>query len=320
MKGEIQYHGEGQPLSWTGIRRLASSPSPSSEQLQVEAGDAKYRETTIPSLKIMSKERGNDRTGRQDESSVAPTRRSFVQGAGAGLFGLAGAAQAGAARENLPEDPPENDDAPPQDFADTIVVNSKVVTVDNDEYRSGRETQDLGTIAEGMAIKGGWIVDVADTERIHQWRGPETTVIDAGGKTILPGMVESHVHPSHLLRGVQVLTAPGLHVGVQGEPTPEATLEKLQSVVADLEPKEDEWVLLDLVPHEEVSLSDQTNTWFKTADPADQAITKEDLTEMMPDNPMALGSGTGPAIADPGEIVRVHDDGTEEVLQSGGDE
>lgn len=243
-----------------------------------------------------------------------------MQGAGAGLVGLAGTAQAGRPDEDLPDDPPENDDAPPQDFADTVVVNSKVVTVDNDEYDPERDTQDPGTIAEGMAIKGGWVVDVADTERIQKWRGPETTVIDAGGKTILPGIVESHVHPSHLLRDVEALTAPGLHVGVQGEPTPEATLEKLQSAIADLDLEEDEWVLLDLVPHEEVSLSEQTNTWFKTADPADQAITKADLTEMMPDNPMALGSGTGPTIADPGEIIRVHDDGTEEVLQSGGGE
>jgi predicted amidohydrolase YtcJ len=68
--------------------------------------------------------------------------------------------------------------------ADVIVHHARVVTVD-DKFR----------IAEALAIRGGRIQAVGEDGPILKLRGPNTQVIDAGGRTLLPGLYDSHVHP-----------------------------------------------------------------------------------------------------------------------------
>src|ERR1700722_18770130 len=68
--------------------------------------------------------------------------------------------------------------------ADLIVHKAKVVTVD-DKFR----------IAEAVAVKDGRVVAVGSNDDVLKLRGPKTRVIDAGGKTVLPGLSDSHVHP-----------------------------------------------------------------------------------------------------------------------------
>src|SRR5690242_10605393 len=66
---------------------------------------------------------------------------------------------------------------------DTIVINGKVVTVD-----------DQFTIAQALAIAGGRIVKVGSTAEIEALKGPATRVIDAGGRTVIPGLIDNHAH------------------------------------------------------------------------------------------------------------------------------
>jgi predicted amidohydrolase YtcJ len=70
------------------------------------------------------------------------------------------------------------------DPADLIIHNAKVVTVDA-----------KFSIAEAVAARNGRIVAVGTNDTILAHRGPNTTIIDAGGKTVLPGLIDSHVHP-----------------------------------------------------------------------------------------------------------------------------
>ena len=72
-----------------------------------------------------------------------------------------------------------------QESADLILHNGKVVTVDAKD-----------TIAQAIAIGGGKILLVGDDGAALKLRGPKTEVIDLGGKTVLPGLIDSHVHPS----------------------------------------------------------------------------------------------------------------------------
>jgi hypothetical protein len=67
--------------------------------------------------------------------------------------------------------------------ADLIITNAKVWTVDSA----------LPT-AEGVAVIGERIVAVGSNKEIDAWRGPRTRVIDAGGKLVLPGFNDAHVH------------------------------------------------------------------------------------------------------------------------------
>src|SRR4051794_27450573 len=68
--------------------------------------------------------------------------------------------------------------------ADLIVHHAKVVTLDA-----------KSTVAEAVAIKDGRILAVGDDKSILKLRGDKTKVIDAGGRTVLPGLYDSHVHP-----------------------------------------------------------------------------------------------------------------------------
>jgi predicted amidohydrolase YtcJ len=68
--------------------------------------------------------------------------------------------------------------------ADLILYHAKVVTVD-DKFR----------IAEALAIKGERIVAVGSDKEVLRLKGQKTRVIDAQGRTVLPGLYDSHTHP-----------------------------------------------------------------------------------------------------------------------------
>src|SRR5207245_5007126 len=48
--------------------------------------------------------------------------------------------------------------------------------------------------AQAVAIRNGKIVAVGDDTEIERTRGAGTKVIDAGGKLVLPGFADSHIH------------------------------------------------------------------------------------------------------------------------------
>lgn len=68
--------------------------------------------------------------------------------------------------------------------ADLIVHRAHVVTVDP-----------KFSTAEAVAVRRGRIVAVGSDADVMKLKGPKTRVIDAGGKTVLPGLFDSHVHP-----------------------------------------------------------------------------------------------------------------------------
>src|SRR5215470_768439 len=66
----------------------------------------------------------------------------------------------------------------------TLIVNNAIVyTVDKN-----RPT------ADAVAVIGDRIVAVGSRADIDLWRGPQTKAIDAGGKLLLPGFNDAHVH------------------------------------------------------------------------------------------------------------------------------
>jgi len=54
---------------------------------------------------------------------------------------------------------------------------------------------DSGTIAEAVAIKNGRITFVGRAADAEKFIGPGTEVINLEGKMVLPGMIETHLHP-----------------------------------------------------------------------------------------------------------------------------
>jgi predicted amidohydrolase YtcJ len=67
---------------------------------------------------------------------------------------------------------------------DLVLLNGKIITMDHDFL-----------VAEAVAVSGGKITHVGTTRQIRRYAGKETEVIDLNGKTVIPGIIESHLHP-----------------------------------------------------------------------------------------------------------------------------
>lgn len=107
--------------------------------------------------------------------------------------------------------------------ADVIITNARVYTVNTQQKW-----------AEAVAVKGDKIVAVGDRKQVEALRGPATKVIDAGGRMLLPGFEDCHIH---FMQGSVGLT----QVDLNGS----ATVEEIQKRVkayADSHPKEP-WIL-----------------------------------------------------------------------------
>src|SRR6476620_1556061 len=67
--------------------------------------------------------------------------------------------------------------------ADLLLHNGKVVTVDPQF-----------SIRQAVAVKGGKITAVGTDAAVLKERGTGTRVVDLKGKTVRPGLIDSHVH------------------------------------------------------------------------------------------------------------------------------
>ena len=70
-----------------------------------------------------------------------------------------------------------------QSAPDRILVNGKILTVDGNF-----------SIAEAVAIRGDRIAAVGANADIRRLAGSGTKVTDLGGKTVIPGLIDNHVH------------------------------------------------------------------------------------------------------------------------------
>ena len=68
-------------------------------------------------------------------------------------------------------------------MADLLLINGKIVTVDPDF-----------SIVEAVAVRDGKILAVGTTSVMETWKGPGTQVVDLENKTVLPGLIDSHLH------------------------------------------------------------------------------------------------------------------------------
>lgn len=66
---------------------------------------------------------------------------------------------------------------------DLILINARVITVDRNF-----------TIAEGVAITGDRILTTGNADQLRALAGPSTRVIDLKGNTVIPGLMDNHLH------------------------------------------------------------------------------------------------------------------------------
>jgi predicted amidohydrolase YtcJ len=64
--------------------------------------------------------------------------------------------------------------------------------------------------AQAVAIRGGRIVFVGSNEAAAEWRGPDSRILDLRGATLMPGLVDSHVHILELGRMLERVNLVGV--------------------------------------------------------------------------------------------------------------
>ena len=177
----------------------------------------------------------------------ALTRRSFVVGGGAAAAGLVfGAPQWAAARRGTAA-------------AELVLLNGRVHTL-------------AGKRQQAVAIAGGKIAYVGSDAGAQALAGPGTEVIDLGGRMVMPGIHDGHMHP---LSGGLALTAPTLDYRQLNLTEFVAAIRKLLARTTEEEP--DGWLSVDL--------------WDATA--MDKLPTKEDLDKLETSRPIIVFSLDG---------------------------
>ena len=68
--------------------------------------------------------------------------------------------------------------------ADVVLRNGKIYTADS-----------ARSIEQAIAFSGNTILAVGDDADVETLIGPKTKVVDLGGKLVLPGLIDTHIHP-----------------------------------------------------------------------------------------------------------------------------
>lgn len=143
--------------------------------------------------------------------------------------------------------------------ADLVILHAKIWTVDS------RQPE-----AQAVAIIGERIVAVGSDREIEAWRGPATRVVDAGGKRLLPGFNDAHVH--FMLGGVQLD-----NVQLKDAASPEELARRVGAHAASLAPGE--WI--------------QGGTWDETIWSPPAPPTRDLIDPVTPNTPVAVNRYDG---------------------------
>ncbi len=145
-----------------------------------------------------------------------------------------------------------------EEAADSVYRNGNIYTVD-----------EAFSTATALAIKGDRLLYVGDEAGVEKYIGTNTKVVDLGGKTVLPGLVEGHMHVTGLGEDMLVIDA--------FWKTKDVILAAVKAEALKSDPGE--WI--------------QGSGWMNTVWDDTSYPTKEELDEVAPDNPVFLSRACG---------------------------
>jgi predicted amidohydrolase YtcJ len=147
------------------------------------------------------------------------------------------------------------------EIAQTVFLNGNIYTMNERQPR-----------AEAIAVKGGRIVFVGSNADAKKYQAAETKTIDLAGKTVVPGLTDSHCH-------IFGIGEREMNLNLEGANTLEDFLAKVKERVAKTEPGK--WVT--------------GRGWIETFWKPPQFPTRQDLDKIATDNPVFLTRADGHA-------------------------
>ena len=150
---------------------------------------------------------------------------------------------------------------------DTILLNGKIVTLD---ARS--------TIAPALAIDEGRITAVGSSDDIRKLAGPATRVIDLRGRTVIPGLIDSHLH------AIRAALSFSTEVNWIGARSLEEALGRIRAASRTMKPGS--WLIV-------------AGGWNVQQFEENRRPTQAELTAVAPNNPVYVQLGYGWAMLNP---------------------
>ena len=138
---------------------------------------------------------------------------------------------------------------------DPVLVGGKILTMDS-----------RSSVAEALAVRDGKILAVGSDAAVRPMAGSQTRVIDLAGKTVVPGLIDTHAHFGAAGLGDYVVNL-GPAKSVAG------ALELLKAFVARKKPGE--WII--------------TGGWHPPSQLAEKRyLTRQEIDSVAPNNPVYL--------------------------------
>ena len=150
---------------------------------------------------------------------------------------------------------------------DTILINGKIVTLDS-----------RSTVAMGLAVTDGRITATGSTDDVRKLAGPSTRVIDLRGRTVIPGLIDSHLH------AIRAALSFSTEVNWIGAHSIEEGLGRIRAAARAMKPGA--WLIV-------------AGGWNVQQFEENRQPTQAELTAVAPNNPVYVQLGYGWAMLNP---------------------
>ena len=146
--------------------------------------------------------------------------------------------------------------------SDAVYFNGNIITLDV-----------AGSTVSGVAVKDGKILKVGSSDEMKKLAGDSTRLIDLGGKTVVPGLIDAHCHPMETI----YLKEDWVDCRY---PETQSVMQALDNIAAwAKKTPRGEWIFVACVSASE-------NKFVEKRIP-----TKAELDAVVPDNPVVLANG-----------------------------
>ncbi|HYW63707.1 MAG TPA: amidohydrolase, partial [Bradyrhizobium sp.] len=140
--------------------------------------------------------------------------------------------------------------------ADTVLFNGKVLTVDQDF-----------SVKQALAIGAGRVLATGSSAAMRKLAGDKTRLIDLGGRTVIPGLTDGHIH------GVRAALTFGTEVNWIGVPSLKQAVEKVRQAAQTQ--KSGSWIVV-------------AGGWTEEQFEEKRRPTVDEIVSAAPDNPVYI--------------------------------
>ncbi len=156
----------------------------------------------------------------------------------------------------------------------TVLLNGKILTVDS-----------KFSTAQAIAVQGDRILAVGSTAQVRKVAGGDARVIDLGGRTVIPGLIDSHMH------AIRAALSFSTEVNWIGTRSLAEALERIHQAAQSMAPGA--WLIV-------------AGGWNPRQFSENRRPTQAELTAAAPENPVYVQQGYGWAMLTPKALATLH--------------